>query len=315
MNKKFHGTICAGFFSLGLTASLNAAPITEQSLIQVRQLENTTFSIGTFLLNNFITTNSSVSHRLDTSSGFGSRVEGHANLATGQSGTFASTSTPEVSAASSVINIYDTLTFSTANGQATDVSYTLNFDGNLSNADATASVNGGFANAFTQVSIYDITGLNTWLDDRDTFETSSDGTTSPASLSISAPLVSRNDLDLAVGSQQFIDAYSLASPDQSIVDTSGTVFHFDLSETGTFTVDPTKTYGIHIASRSLAGGMDVTSDFLNTSAFSFTNLNGSSFTSGSGAFLSSGTVVSEPSVLALLGIGLLGFMRRNRNRQ
>ncbi len=311
MNKKFHGALCAGIFSLGLAASVGAVPISEQSLIHVRQFENQFHST---ILDNFITTENSISNVLDTSSGSGSHVQGHANIFTGKHGTFASTpDSPQVAGANSRIVTYDTLTFSTQNNLSTDISYQITLDGNLSNSDSTYLGLGGHAFAQTRISIYDITGLNTWLDDNGSFNKNS--AASLVDFGLGSP-VSRTNIQFAVGAQGSLDLFGFSDPqapeltDTVIVNTNGTVFDFDLSKTGTFTADPTKKYGIEIWNRSSVSGAGGLSDFLNTSTFSFTDLNGATFNSGSGAFLSATTTVSEPSMLALFSIGLLGLMGR-----
>jgi len=304
VNKSLTGALCAGLFSLGLAASVDAVPLTEQSLIQVEQLENA--GNGTEISENFTTTNSSVSSVLDTSSGGGSNVQGYANLTTAQSGTFVATPVDlHGGGAYTTFRMFDTLKFSTSSGNSVDISYALNLDGSISNivTDSTSPFRFGGGSTISDVSIYDITGLNSWLND-------SGGN----NIFTLAPRISSREIFVAAGSQIYLDAFSHIT-DQSILDTSGIPVAFDLSKTGTFTADPNKTYGIRISSSSDVTGGGGTANFLNTSDFSFTDLNGATFTSGSGVFLSPPTSVPEPSILALLGIGLVGFMRRNRNRQ
>lgn len=296
--KPFNSALCAGIFTLGLAASIHAAPITDQSLIQVRQLENT-FSNG-HILNNFTTTNSSVSHTLDTTPGVGSTVQAHGSLVTGKTGTLASTSThPDINNTASSVMLFDTLSFSSAS--PTNVSYGINFDGSIANL-------GVASTASTNIKIYDITGFSTWLT-----QTEISGPTDTF-ISSNAPVVSETSIDFFVGAQNLIDTFPPSTSfDQAIANTDGTVFNFDLNKTGTFIADPSKTYGISIWTQSLASGLGSSSDFLNTSAFSFTDLNGATFTSGSGAFLTA-QAVSAPPVSALLGIGIFAgwICRRSR---
>ncbi|MBX3631264.1 MAG: PEP-CTERM sorting domain-containing protein [Nitrosomonas sp.] len=161
------------------------------------------------------------------------------------------------------------------------------------------------------VTLYDITGLATWLT-----QTVLDPA-SPTDIFVSsnAPVVSTLGINLLVGPQSLVNSLPAQGWDQAIGNTDGTVFDFDLSKTETFLADPSKTYGISIRTSSVAGGLNPIgsfSDFFNTSTFSFTNLNGATFVSGSGAFLTA--AASEPSVLALLGIGMIGLMVHRRSR-
>jgi len=297
--KPFNSALCAGFFASVMAAPSHAAPITDQSLIQVRQLENT-FNGNTNSLENFTTTNNSVSHTLDTTGGAGSIVKAHGSLVTGKTGTLATTSTdPDINNTSSSIMLFDTLSFSSA--LPTSVSYGVNFDGSISNRNVF-----GAGTASTTVKIYDITGLSTWLT-----ETPIDSPTDTFIFS-TAPIVSETSVNFFVGAQNIVDTLP-PSFDQAIANTDGTVFDFDLNKTGTFIADPTKTYGISIWTQSGASGLGSSSDFLNTSAFSFTDLNGATFSSGSGVFLSA--AVSTPSVPALLGIGIIAGWLCRRSRR
>ncbi|MCW5608923.1 MAG: hypothetical protein KIT26_12865 [Nitrosomonas sp.] len=65
MNKTVNGALCAVVLFLSLAASVEAVPIAEQSLIHVRQLEST-LNGNAEILDNFTTTDSSISHTLDT---------------------------------------------------------------------------------------------------------------------------------------------------------------------------------------------------------------------------------------------------------
>jgi len=308
VNKSFYGALYAGVLTVGIAASINAAPIMDQSLIYVRQLENT-FNGNTNSLENFTTTDNSVSHTLDTTSGVGSTVQAHASLVTGKTGTLATTSThPDINNTSSSVILFDTLTFTPDTSKpilsnTLSVTYGINFDGGIANTNAF-----GAGTASTIVTIFDITGLTTWLT-----ETEINGPTDTF-VSSSAPVVSETSIDFFVGAQNIIDTFPpSASFDQAIANTDGTVFNFDLSKTGTFIADPSKTYGISIWTQSGASGLGSSSDFLNTSAFSFTDLNGATFTSGSGSFLTA--AVPLPSVPALLVIGIIaGWLCRRSHR-
>ena len=309
MNKTVNGVLCAGVLFLSLAASVEAVPITEQSLIHVRQAE-TTFS-SAFLLDNFTTTDSSVSHALDTTSGFDSAIQGRASLITGETGTSAITSTndPNIRAASSVVTLFDTLTFTPDTSlpilpAAIPIAYGLGFDGSLANTNPF-----GASTASTIVTLYDITGLTTWL----TQTVLDPAYPTDVYIFSDAPVVSTLGINLFVGAQSIIDSSPILNDfDQAIGNTDGSVFDFNLNKTETFLADPSKTYGISIQTSSVASGLDSFSDFINTSAFNFTNLNGATFASGSGTCLTS--AVSEPSVLALLGIGMIGLMAHRRSR-
>lgn len=313
MNKTVNGAVCAVVLFLSLAASVGAVPITEQSLIHVRQLEST--SSSAFILDNFSTTDSSISYMLDTASGFGSAIEGRASLITGETGTSAAISTddPNIRSASSAVTLFDTLTFTPDTSlpilpAMIPITYGLSFDGSIANT----SPAGGASIATSIVTIYDITGLATWLTEKivaPEFPTD-------VFISSDAPVVSTLGINLLVAPQRTIDlSPALSYFDALIANTDGTVFDFDLSKTETFLADPSKTYGISIRTSSVVGGLNPLgsfSDFLNTSTFGFTNLNGATFTSGSGAFLTA--AVPEPSVFALLGIGVIGLMAHRRSR-
>lgn len=313
MNKTVNGALCAGVLFFSLAASVDAVPITEQSLIHVRQAE-TTFS-SAFLLDNFTTTDNSVSHTLDTTAGLSSTIQGRASLITGETGTSVaiSTSDPSIRGASSSVMLFDTLTFTPDPSLpilpgAIPISYGLHFDGSL----AHTSPAGGASVAKSIVTLYDITGLATWL----TQTVLDPAYPTDIFVSSNAPVVSTLGINLLVGPQSTVNSLPAQGWDQAIGNTDGTVFDFNLSKTETFLADPTKTYGISIWTSSSVGGlnpMGSLSDFLNTSTFGFTNLNGATFTSGSGAFLTA--AVPEPSVLALLGIGMIAIWLCRQSRR
>ncbi|WP_028468580.1 PEP-CTERM sorting domain-containing protein [Neptunomonas japonica] len=283
-----------------MSHSALAMPINDISLIEVRQFENRTTPSENTLIK-FTTTNNSVSNALPSNVGSDIRVRG--DLSTGQTGSVATSTSAETNNIASRIQMFDTLNFSTSGGLPTNITFGLNFDGSLTN-DGTG-ISGGASTAQAKVSIFDITGLNTWL--------VSGGTITYANPL--ALLVADLRIEFAVGSQDFIDIFSPSGFfDELIVNTSGQTFDFDLSKQTSFLADPSKTYGIQLSTRTgtIGGG---SSNFLNTSAFQFTNLNGASFTSGSGAFLSNSQVnfVPEPSSVLLVSTAfllLIGFRRK-----
>lgn len=280
-----------------------AGPIEADSLINVRNFENPVdFEINSTNLVNFISNDTSVTSVLNSE--FGSDIRSRGSLATGQTGTRYVKGSADVQNGQALISLFDTLTFDTLGNEPVNVSFGISLDGRISNS-SSGVVDGGRANV--SVSIFDITGLDTWI------ENFSEEGDADLRIGSDANRIVFESINFAVGTQGLIDAVSPFT-DEGIVDESGTVFSFDLTKSGSFEVDPTKEYGIQISAASSSFGGDVTSDFFNTSTFNFTDLNGATFDSGSGSFLTaSNTPVPEPGTLALFGIGIAGlFLARRR---
>jgi hypothetical protein len=274
-----------------------AVAIPAQSLIQIRQIENPTPGV----LYNYVTTAGTFSNT--ATSDFGSDIQATGSLAGGETGTRYSATSTDAGNGQSLVNMFDTLSFTTPGNVPTTVSYQAALDGFLSNT-GTNAFDG--ASASLNVKIYDITGLSTWLERNDS--------TSDPHIFTNAGLVSELAIQFVLGTQDLVDAYAAFS-DASIVDTSGVVSAFNLTKSASFAADPTKTYGIQIFTESSGIGT-AAADFLNTGTFQFSNLNGADFSSASGVFLSdvSTTVtVPEPASIALFGFGLAGLMTVRRS--
>lgn len=253
-----------------------AAPVVERSMIWSLQYETSAAA------QSLVTTQASVSRSFD--SAIGQALNGRANLATGEVGTRVESVANR--SGQSTITMFDTLAFAPSGGFAATVSYSAHFEGSLLNPGADT-----FAAPYAQyrVSIYDITGLNQWIESDsvfglfDTYAAVDDATLlSEVNIFLRTPLGGRN-----------------------------------VTETGSFLAVPGRTYGIVIGSNSFANRGSV-SDFLGTGTFRFTDLAGGSFESGSGVFLSAvPNAVSEPAHLtggALLGLAVLAWLKRVRRR-
>ncbi|QGY41960.1 PEP-CTERM sorting domain-containing protein [Pseudodesulfovibrio cashew] len=204
--------------------------------------------------------------------------------------------------------MYDTLSFATSNNSPTSVTMSLSLEGLLSNTSPD-----GYATSDTSISIYDITGYSSWL------EESAYG----LGMVTSFTKVATAAINFAVGDQYWLDLLNQwVSFDDMAYDTTGQTYSFDLTKSLTFEADPLKTYGIRIWTSADANGSNEgisASDFYNTSEVGFTELNGATFESGSGAFLANQgstapVATPEPSTILLLGAGLFGLVAVRRKR-
>ncbi len=284
MNKLFNGALCAGLFTLGLAVSVEAAPISSNSIIEAVQF-------GEFTSSDFVVTRSNgVNLSSPLTSSNGSTLDAKANIALGTVGSsvFSTDDANGFGAnGQSRISIFDTLSFSGLSGP-TAINYDLSLDGTLL---ASSIFDSPFER--TAVRIYDITGLTNWLEETSFLGLGMDIGAVSAATKISQTSIFEEASVLGLG-----------------------LHVINKSASGSFIAEAGKTYGISLSSNSFSSGQGSHSDFLNTSTFSFTNLNGASFNSGSGAFLSAATTaIPEPSMLALLGIGMLGFMRCTSRKQ
>ena len=285
---------------LSTISSANATPINSQSLIFLGQSEYLAQDVE-------LTTDTASSLNNSFPSLQGSDIQGYADLSTGKTGNRIITNS--LSAARQQILMFDTLTFTTPNGLPTDVSYELKLDGLMANSIQSGFYGVAFSNAIT---IFDITNSgNTWIEEH----ISNTGLDTYYSL---APKVSFVQNRVSIGTEDWFNAMaSVPAPyayDQNINDTSGALHSADITKNDTFTVDPTRIYGIRLGFYGFIRGIG-TGDFLNTSTFQFTDLNGATFKSGSGYFLKGTTsTVPEPGAFFLLSIGLIGMFARSKSK-
>ncbi|GGD63278.1 PEP-CTERM sorting domain-containing protein [Lacimicrobium alkaliphilum] len=255
----------------GFNSLAQAEVITQRSAIETIILADTsgsnlleTNSANSEYTQNYEDAAATLALRADTSAG----VVGASSYSKGDSG-------------QALVTIFDTIEFSGLLTPTT-ISYNLGVDGSF----YTDSI---FDSAYFQsyVRIYDITGMQSWLETEPFFDVFDD----------TGPVDSANEIS-------YTGFY------QSSQDAGDGLYSFDEVLNGSFTAEEGKTYGIAIVANAFASGENAYTDFLNTSTFSFTDLGGATFTSGSGAFLNP-TSVPEPSGLAILGLGLaaLGFRR------
>ena len=285
MNKHAVGFGLVGCLAFSAT-QVNAAPITSDSLIHITQ-----FSLAL----DSIFSNTSTSTYYDNTLITG--VSAYGDLS---AGTVGSESVAGTGSYQSIVSVFDTLTFDSS----ANVSFSFTFDGTLSS-------NSPFDNPYGQgrVDIYDITGLPYWVETDSVF-----GLFDQAQVVPSATDVSINTF---VISMDEIQGYSTGVGDYTIIQplSHDSTLH-DVSHTisGSFEVDPSKTYGIRLAANTYGDGTG-TADFLNTGAFEFTDLDGASFVSASGVFPGSPTAgaLPLPSAIWLFGtslVGLIGFAKR-----
>ncbi len=256
-----------------------AAPIADKSLIHILQFDyvNPSFSSSS--------TNSYYSNTYASSAD----AQAYGDLTTGKIGTRVIGS--EGRDTNSIATIFDTLTFNTGNTSPVEVSFDLNHEGSL--ASSTADMPG----SMSYVRIYDITGLDTWLETRNPFGLWD---------SVDAVDEATSVTWARVGTFGMQDVPNFEFPHD------GLFYDFDSTANGSFMADPLRTYGIAIGGYSIATSNSA-ADFLGTSTFQFTNLNGAALSSGSGVFLSQQSVsVPEPSILLLLSIGAIGMIGLRR---
>ncbi|WP_076417695.1 PEP-CTERM sorting domain-containing protein [Colwellia sp. UCD-KL20] len=199
-----------------------------------------------------------------------------------------------------VVKIFDTLTFdSTAT-----VSFEYTIDGMLSSDSI-------FNNPYGQgrIDIYDITGLDSWLE-TDSFL----GLFDQVEVSENANVLSNNNISIDLDKIRGLSTQEGEILIERELSRDGTLHNVDYTLSGSFEVDPSKTYGIKLSANTYVS--EGVADFSNTGTFAFTDLGGATFTSGSGAFLSQQqTTVPEPSSVLMFGFALSGFtLSRKKNK-
>ena len=277
--------LCA-FYSIGALA----VPIGSDNNIEIFQVSNVSSD-------NFFSQNSNEATFRNT---VAPGVEAFGNLTTGKVGAISANSTDKFD---SIATMRDTLTFDTA----ADVSISYTLDGFLSSTSRFQSASGQ-----GRIDIYDITGVDDWLVEGDFFGIPQVDVSSEAeSISGNRVNISMNGIDAFTQKDGRVQITNELSRD-------GTKHPVSFTIEDTFTVDPSKIYGISLTAGAFSSE-DSVADFLNTGTFAFTDLGDSSFTSGSGLLLSAQqpVPVPEPGTLALLALGLavLGHTRRKRIAQ
>lgn len=269
--------------SSAYAASVLAAPIESEHLIHIFQLDYpdafSNYSTDSFYQN-----------------AYGDGVQAYGDLSTGKVGSLAANFEGSIN---SIVSVYDTLIFDSV----ANVSFSFMLDGMLASTSP-------FQQPYGQgrIDIFDVTGLDYWLETSSLFGIPNVGVVSEA-MEISVNTISV-DMDGVEGYQSDSGAFSISDP----LATNGIEHDVNHGLSGTFSVDPSKTYGIRLTANAFSDGPGSVANFFNTGTFGFTDLGGASFSSGSGQFLSAQTAssVPEPSTIVLLCLGLLGLVTRDR---
>lgn len=261
---------------IGSVGTARAAPIQASSLIWALQYEGGNGAAAPITA---ITAASSWSGAY--TSNLSNDIRSRGNLRTGDLGAQVQ-STALGTSGQTLVSLYDTLSFSSPGGQAVEISYSAHLDGELIRA------NNLFSSPYAQyrVSVYDITGLDHWLETRDFF-----------------------------GLWETVDPTSEAvrvadsSIDASVQQGAGPLRHvLDETRSGSFLAEPGRVYGVRLTINSFAddGGQ---SNFLGTGSFRFIDLAGAQFQSASGFFLADITAhqVPLPGTLLLAATAALGL--------
>jgi len=278
-----------------LSTPIYAAPITTDNLIQILQFGGPSLTDSSF---------SSYSTDSTYSNEFVAGVEAYGDLSSGQVGSISSSTSG--TSYQSMAKVADTLTFSTA----TEVSFNYSVHGFLS-ADSGEYL---LPNAYGQgrIDIYDITGIDNWLETSSLFGYFDTVKVVPEAQEISLNTVMFRFGQTSYWTQdigEWIDIDNNLTEDGALYEVS-----FDLS--GSFVVDPSKVYGISMGVNTYSSGGGL-ADFSQTGTFEFTNLGGASFSSSSGAFLTASAPVPVPlpSTIWLFAPALMGLFVGSARRK
>lgn len=308
--KLLQTVIC--LFVLSFSLSAFASNIEADHLIWTRIFENPGDQQSSQLIN---TTSDQASSETQLNSYYQSEIAAKGSLETGQVGTIVSSDTSlGAGNSSSRIEVYDTLNFSTEDGEAATVTLSLGLDGTMS-VDSNHAASGALSR-YT-VTVHDITGLDNWIqmedDSTDPFYWASNDAVKVAEESISF---------FAGGADSVYQYYPEGYLDEVIIDLTGATTSFDLTKALSFEADPDAIYGIRIIAVSSSwpfGDADIENNFFSTGTLEFTDLDGATYTSGSGVFLGQSNdfsaPVPEPTTMLLFGFGLLALTRINRKRE
>lgn len=266
---------------LALTAGqLSAAPVASDYTIHITQFDTSAFS------NTFAGTSASPYYQNTLIP----NVAAYGDLSSGSVGSVSASGAS--SSYQSLVSAYDALTFDSS----TTVRFSFTFDGTLSS-------NSIFDNPYGQgrIDVYDITGLSTWIETNSVgglFELSSVASAATA-VSLNSVLI---DMDEINGFTTDGGNFTISQP----LARDGTAHAVSHTLTGSFAVDPTRTYGIRLTANAFGSGTSGLADFYNTGAFQFTGLGGATFSSASGAFLQANSArIPDPPALWLLALGLM----------
>ena len=217
-------------------------------------------------------------------------TQAYGNLSTGQVGSKAIGSDHY---SQTIVTMYDTLTFDTIDAESASISFASTYDGSLASSDRYSHPYAAFG-----LMIYDITGIDKWLETKNLF--------------------GRYDQTQPIdAAQEIYSGYIEFFFDDIGGIHNGSAYNVYDELFGSVTVESDHTYGIRIFSNT-SGSEDSYADFLNTGAFEFVDLNGAIYTSGSGVFLDESNGIPTPipasMTMLLLGIGLLSIVSASRKK-
>ena len=264
-----------------LSVPAYAGKIPSNHLIHIEQFGGSNLFENVFSNNS---TDSTYNHELI------SDVRAYGDLTTGRAGSISSSTNG--TSYQSIVEVYDTLTFSSA----TEVSFNFTLHGFLSSNSVSHNPKGQ-----GRVDIYDITGIDNWLETGSLF-----GLVDQVDVVSDATELSANTVEINMNKVQgFTTDTGEISEDNNLL-RDGSLHEVNRVLSGSFSVDPTKTYGIRLAVNTYSSGGSV-ADFSGTGTFEFTDLGGASFNSDSGTFLTAAPV-PVPASMLLFGTGIAGLL-------